>query len=62
MTGKALYDKFCSARKAMLGNWLEHVKDSNLRATTPVAWQFLPWREQNLWSDLARRVSPRRPK
>lgn len=59
MNGRRLYEHFCNARHGTIGNWPETVANSNLRSTAPVAWPYLPWREQEMWTDLAKRITPK---
>lgn len=60
MNGRRLYEHFCDARHSTISNRPGTVANSNLRESAPVAWPYLPWREQNMWTDLAKRVTPRK--
>lgn len=60
MTGRALYDRYCSTRIETLGTFWSPTIASNFRAQAPIAWPYLPGSERRLWNALAQRLTPKR--
>lgn len=61
MTGKHLYELFAVSCAANVG-WRSEKSVLPRLSQPPVAWPFLSGRDQYVWDDLARRITPRKSK
>lgn len=62
MTGRRLYDHYTDSLRNTESGWTRESDLPGAGNAYPIAWPYLSTRDQAVWNDLARRVSPQKPR